>query len=193
MKDVIELSHYSKIIDNMEQIRSDVDFIDSFYSVLSDLFNRVEELGGVTICNSYAVFHKDTQPFIYRNYYMFPKIKELFANRYPKRVLSEWVFTFDNSCTFMFFPSITSKPIRITYSEHMKNLGPINTLNVVDIHDSLRICVVGYNPSYLVAETVYVSGNTIYDDIKLTKIMAPKQPGIKKYMNVIFLDEISLS
>lgn len=76
------------------QNEKDTDFIDQFYNNLKALFLKVNSHSGFVTCFSFAVFNDETSNSIYRNYYLFKEIKELFTvdYRHNNRLLAEWIY-----------------------------------------------------------------------------------------------------
>lgn len=80
-----------------EQTQNDVVFVKSFYKILTNFFDEINNKNGVVTCFSYAVFNDNTNLKNINNYSMFSEIKELFKD-FPSnnRLLCEWVFKIDN-------------------------------------------------------------------------------------------------
>lgn len=132
---------YIKRIKDMEQIESDVKFIDKFYCQLEKLFLKIENTGGIIMCNSYAVFRDGSSLAKYRNYYMFPRIKQLFSNKYntdgTKRLLTEWNFNMSctNTALYMDDDYYLKETIRLCY---------IDPMYIAKLHHVLVTCLSFY-------------------------------------------------
>jgi len=90
----IDLTFEKLYGEGINQTEQDAEFILDFYKSLGELFDVVNEQGGVVTCLSSAVFKNRA---IY-NYAMFSEIKKLFGKGYDfrKRLLMEWRFKDNN-------------------------------------------------------------------------------------------------
>lgn len=74
-------------IEQFVQTDMDVSFVNDFYKSMSAMFAKVEQVDGVILAVSYAVFNNIRRPA----YYLIPSIKDLFPiQKKDTRMLFEW-------------------------------------------------------------------------------------------------------
>jgi hypothetical protein len=116
-------------IDPMEYVQTDCDikFINSFYGELTRMADKLQYLGGILTCFSFAVFHYETTKAKINNYTMFPQICDIFSKNYKltNRLLAEWYYKPDYYCVH-------------TY-EKCCNMVALSYNNNIDLKDSKYI------------------------------------------------------
>ena len=88
---------------------------------------------------------------------MFKEIKQLFKNRYGKRILSEWVYTLDNTYTIIDYPA--------KYFGIIKKVAYDNKYPTISFRkdEELEICINDNNSIYKVED--YLKGR-VFDERK---------------------------
>ncbi len=133
-KDDISKNYISDII----QTSDDIKFINSFYKTLENLFEKVNDKGGIVTCFSTAVFdHGSELQYIYNKYAMFSEIVNYFSSNSSNRLLCEWKFIKDNYNMTLY----GAKPLQINYGPH-KSDDSYNILVSIDSTDKYCIKLV---------------------------------------------------
>lgn len=192
LSELTEDDRFIKEINDMEQTSHDIEFITTFYKSFGELLDIVEKFGGVTICNSYAVFTDGSESAKYRNYYMFPKIMEFFVGKYPQRILSEWSYTMSCTNTVMCIGKTQNHTAKITYTDYIKSVTSVATLIIHDDGNKLNVFLLGYNPKCSILDTIHIKTSlmkkmSIYHDIEC-KDKIKKKLELHEYLHNLYLD-----
>ncbi len=105
----------------VRQTHGDVEFIDSFYTNLSYLFNNVVASDGWVSCFSFAVFNEDSDNYKYNHYQLFSEIVKLFPEddwNSTRRLLARWIFRI-NDCQMYVFDNHKKQRAVVSYTKDM--------------------------------------------------------------------------
>jgi hypothetical protein len=116
---------------NLEQTKSDIEFVDQFYEKLSQLFEKVNLKNGIVTCYSFAVFNELTNYNSLNDYKMFKEIVSLFSDsktNSTKRVLSRWYY--DETCQYVVL-NCCGKTVKISYVDKNNYKMDLNEIKFI--------------------------------------------------------------